>query len=159
METFRYRLQVLFDRKAELKKEAERAWAAARERLRDVEARLEKAREAQGRLEASRADHRARLLTGEVDAIDLRRRVDDLALLGRRIEEAKDEVMSARLAIEERKEELEKAAADLTAAAREVEVLAKHRARGERRFRVEQERREAIAQDEIASALHQRRRS
>jgi flagellar export protein FliJ len=148
MERFHYRLQPLLDRKADLKEEAERALAAARQKLRETEASLAAAREREQALEADRAERRRGLLTGESGGDQVQRRVADLALLGRRIEDARDEA----------KEQVEQAVAALAEAARELEVLNKHRAKGERRFRAEQERKDAAAQDEIASALFARRR-
>jgi flagellar export protein FliJ len=159
METFRYRLQTLLDRKAELKEEAERALAAARQKLREAEARLAAAREREQALDADRATRRPVLLTGESRGNEVRRRVSDLAMVGRRLEEARDEVMSLRLQIEESKEQVDRACAALAEAARELEVLNKHRAKGESRFRAEQERKDAAAQDEVASALFARRRA
>jgi flagellar biosynthesis chaperone FliJ len=159
METFRYRLQPLLDRKAARKLDAERALAAARQRLCETEAELAEARERLGALEDRRAARRSALLVAETGAEDLRRRVDDLALLGRRVEDVKDEAMALRRRIEERKEEVDSAVAALADAARELEVLNKHRAKGERRFRADQDRKDAAAQDEIASALFARRRS
>lgn len=159
METFHYRLQTLLDRKAELKEEAERALAAARQKLRETEARLVAAREHEQALQTDREARRRALLTGESGGDEVRRRVDDLALLGRRIEEARDEVMSLRLRIEESQEQVDHAGAALADAARELEVLNKHRAKGESRFRAGQERKDAAAQDEIASALFARRRA
>ncbi len=76
----------------------------------------------------------------------------------RRIEDIKDEVMSLRLHIEECKEQVELAVTGLAAAAREVEVLDKHRAKGERRLRAELERKDAIAQDGSASSMYEIRR-
>jgi flagellar biosynthesis chaperone FliJ len=159
METFRYRLQTLLDRKAELKENAERELAAARQKLREAEARLAAARDREQALDADRAARRRALLTGESGGDEVRRRVSDLALVGRRIEEARDEVMSLRLHTEESKEQVDHAAVVLAGAVRELEVLNKHRAKGERRFRAELERKDAAVQDEIASALFARRRA
>ena len=158
METFRYRLQTLLEHKAARKQEAERALATARAELRAAETRLEDARARQRALEEELALRRNALLTVETAGEKLARRVGDLQLLGRRIDDAKDAVMSLRLEIEERRERVEQAAAALAEAARQVEVLSKHRAKGERRFRLEQERSEAAVQDELASARFARRR-
>lgn len=158
MEAFRYRLQPLLDQKAERKQEAERALAAARQKLRDEEEQLAAARFREQSLATERDARRRLLLTAETGADELRRRVDDLALLGRRIEDAKDEVMSLRLQIEESKEQVGLAVTALADASRELEVLKKHREKGERRFRAELERKDAVAQDEIASAMYARRR-
>jgi flagellar biosynthesis chaperone FliJ len=148
----------LLDRKVERKEEAERELAARRQRLREAEAMLAATRERLRTLEAERAARRGGLLQGISGGLELRRRAGDLELLGRRIEESKDEAMSMLLEIEERKEQVELAAADVAGAAREVEALTKHREKGERRFRAECERIEAAAQDEIASAMYEARR-
>ena len=66
--------------------------------------------------------------------------------------------MAQRIDIEERKEQLDNATSALASATREVEVLNKHRSRAERRWMAEAERKEAIEQDEIASAIYQTRR-
>src|SRR4051812_15427005 len=132
MRPFHYRLQALLDRKAERKDEVERAPIGVRQKLRDAEAGLAAARERQQLLEAARTARRGSLLTAESDGMELRRRVGDMALLGRRIEDVKDEAMSLRLHIEECKEQVELAAAAVAAAARELEVMKKHRERSER---------------------------
>jgi hypothetical protein len=97
-------------------------------------------------------------LTGAAEGLQLRRKVDDLSLLGRKIEDAKDEVMSLRLEIEERQEQVTLAIGEVATATRELEALKKHRAKSERRFLAELERKEAAAQDEIAATLHETRR-
>ena len=154
METFRYRLQTLLDRKAGLKQDAERALAACRDVLANAERRLAAGRERQQALEQDRAARGGALLVGEAGGEEVRRRVEDLVVIGRRIEEAKDEVMSLRLHIEECREQVDQAAAALAVAARELEVLNKHRDKAERRFRAAEERKDSAAQDEIASALY-----
>lgn len=158
MGTFRYRLQTLLDQKIERKQEAERHLAVCRQKLREAQEHLVERTGRQHELEAERFDRRRALLPAESGGNEVRRRVDDLALFARRIEEVKDEVMSLRLQIEECKERVEQAVAGLAAAAREVEVLNKHRERAERRFRAELERKDTITQDEIASALYENRR-
>lgn len=158
MPVFRYRLQTLLDQKLEHKQEAERVLAQRRKELREAEERLAGLRTRQEELEAGRAARRASLLPGTSSGEEIRRRRDDLSLAARRVEDIKDEVMAQRIQIEDRKEQVETAASALAAVAREAEVLTKHRSRGERRWNAEVERKEAIEQDEIASALHQARR-
>ncbi len=158
METFRYRLQTLLDQKVERKKEAERHLANTRQKLRDAQEQLAQRMARQQEMEADRMAQRRALLAEESAGIELKNKVSDLALSARRIEDIKDEVMSLRLHIEECKEQLELAVTALAAAAREVEVLNKHRAKGEQRFRAELERKDAIAQDENASSMYDIRR-
>jgi flagellar biosynthesis chaperone FliJ len=151
-------LQPLLDRKVEKKDEAERELVSWRQKLRMSENALDETRERQRALEAERTERRNGLLTGVAGGLELRRRVGDLELVGRRIEEAKDEAMSLLLEIEERKEQVELAVAEVAAATRELEVLKKHKEKTERRFRAECDRKEAGTQDEIASVLFEARR-
>ncbi|MCX6627863.1 MAG: hypothetical protein NTW28_09570 [Candidatus Solibacter sp.] len=158
MAIFQYRLQPLLDRKLERKQEAERELALRRQELREAEHRLSQLREEQGAAEDRRAERRRTVLTGASGGEDIRRRVDDVALLSRRIESIKDEIMSQRLQVEESQEKVDQAVAGLAAATRELEILNKHRAKSERRFVAEVDRKEAIEQDEIASTLYEARR-
>jgi hypothetical protein len=158
MPLFHYRLQALLNQKLDQKQEAERLQAQRRRELRASEQCLAGLLVRQGELEAGRTACRAALFCGESSGEEMRRRRDDVALAARRVEDVKDEVMAQRIDIEEREEQLGNATSALASATREVEVLNKHRSRTERRWIAEAERKEAIEQDEIASAMHQTRR-
>lgn len=158
MGIFRYRLQPLLDQKAAKKEDAEQHLATCRKKLREAQEQLAERMARQKEMEAQRLERRRALLADEAAGADVQHRVNDVALMARRIEDMKDEVMSLRLHIEECKEKVEMAVAALAEAVREVEVLKKHRAKGEQRFRAEVERKDAIAQDEIASAMFETRR-
>lgn len=158
MPQFHYRLQTLLHQKVEHKQEAERLQLQRRKELRQSEQALAALLARQEELETARAACRAGLFCGESSGEEMRRRRDDVALAARRVEDVKDEVMAQRIAIEERNEQLDAATSALASATRELEVLNKHRSRSERRWMAEAERKEAIEQDDIASALHQTQR-
>jgi flagellar biosynthesis chaperone FliJ len=158
MATFHYRLQALLDQKLERKREAERELGLRRQELRASEERLGELQEKLRIAEARHGDLRRSIVSGRSAGEDVQRRVNDVAISARRIEAIKDDIMSQRIEIEERKEKVDQAVGALAAATRELEILNKHRDKSERRFRAEVDRKEAIEQDEIASALYETRR-
>ena len=159
MAQFIYRLQPLLDARKQARKEADRVVAERRAALREASNVLAGLQESTGRLESDRSGIRNSMLSGEeLTGLDVRRRVDDIAILGRKIEDAKDEMLAQRIAIEEYEErvaEAERAVAELS---RQVEVLTRHREKAERKFLLDAERREANEQEEIASTMYEARR-
>ena len=159
MAQFHYRLQPLLDARKQAKQDADRAVAECRVALHASEELLVKLRESSNLLESKRTGIRNSMLSGgELTGLEVRRRMDDIAIVSRNIEDAKDEMLAQRIAIEECEEraaEAERVAAEL---ARQVEVLERHREKKERTFNLEAERREANEQDEIASTLYEARR-
>jgi flagellar biosynthesis chaperone FliJ len=159
MAQFQYRLQPLLDARKQARKDADRVVAGCRAALREASEVLTGMQHSTELLESNRSGIRNSMLSGdEVTGLDIRRRVDDIAILGRKIEDAKDEMLAQRIAIEECEERLaeaERAAAELS---RQVEVLTKHREKVERKFLLDAERREANEQEEIAATMYEARR-
>ena len=158
MPPFRYRLEALLDQKREAKTAAETALAARRAEERQARVRL-----AELETFATAAAERKRLAreTAFVDndlIEDILARRNDVTIYARRLEEAKDDVMSQRLFLEELAELTEAALAAVAEASREVEVLLKHRGKAEARFLVEADRKETLEQEEIAAAMFENRR-
>lgn len=159
MAQFQYRLQPLLDARKPAKQVADRAVAECRVALRASEELLVKLQEASKLLESKRSGIRKSMLSGEgLTGLEVRRRVDDIAFMSRKIEDAKDEMLAQRIAIEECEERVAEAERQAAELARQVEVLERHREKKERTFILEAERREANEQDEIASTLYEARR-
>jgi flagellar biosynthesis chaperone FliJ len=158
MAAFRYRLETLLEQKHEAKEAAQRKLAACRAEERAAQSQLEEL-EAQVR-QASELKNQARdhAFEGEVSMDDVMARRTDVAIYSRRLEEARDAVLSQRIHLEELAEITASASAALTEASREHEVLAKHRAKAEAAFRAEAERKENLDQEEIAAAMFEARR-
>lgn len=159
MAQFQYRLQPVLDVRKRAHEEAERVVATHRLALRQASDLLAEIRDSTGRLESDRSAIRAGMLSGdEVTGLEIRRRVDDISILTRRIEDAKDEMLAQRIAIEECEERLAEAEGKASELSRAVEVLTKHREKQERKFLFAEERREANELDEIASTMYEARR-
>lgn len=160
MPAFHYRLQPLLDKKAHLKEAAQRALGDRQNELRAEREALERCGKEQERLERELARARAAVLgaaqgsTGVLIgarkdyvrglAADLVAAADTLAAQETRVRDAEDRVAAARTELAER--------------SREVDVLEKHRARLEQRFRHEAERKEALEQEEMGNVMFLRRR-
>jgi flagellar biosynthesis chaperone FliJ len=95
---------------------------------------------------------------GECDGDQLQRLALDVQIFHRRLQDAKDAVLTQRIDLEEKQDAVQQAATAVADATREVEVLRKHREKSERRFLAELERKETNEQDEIASAMYETRR-
>ncbi len=158
MAVFRYRLEALLDQKHEAKEAAQRKLAACRAEEGAAQAQLEEM-EAKVR-EAAELKTKARdqEFEDEVSMADVAARRVDFAIYSRRLEEARDAVLSQRIHIEELAELTEAASAALAEASREYEVLLKHRAKAEAEFRAEADRKETLDQEEIAAAMFESRR-
>jgi len=159
MAQFQYRLQPLLDTKIKAKEEADKEVAKHRSALRDAERVLSELQDASQAMESERSGMLIGMLSGEgITGLDVRRRVDDLAIIGRRIEDARDEIFAQRTVVEEYVENVTQAegvAAELT---RQVEVFTRHREKKELKFRQSEELREANEQDEIAATMYEARR-
>jgi flagellar biosynthesis chaperone FliJ len=158
MATFRYRLEALLEQKREGKEVAQRKLAACRAEEMAAQARLEEL-EARSR-EASEQKNRARNheFEGEVSIEEVAARRADFAIYSQRLEDARDAALSQRIHLEELVEVTEAASATLTEAAREYEVLLKHRAKAEAEFRAEADRKETLEQEDVAAAMFESRR-
>jgi len=158
MANFVYRLETLLTQKRDAKAAAERALAACRAEEREARARL-----VELEAESARALDRKRIAreTAFVDGDpieDILARRNDVEIFHRRWEDAKGAVFSQQLFVEELAEATANAVAALTEVSREVEVLVKHRAKAAGRFAAEQDRKETLEQEEIASGMFQNRR-
>lgn len=157
---FVYRLQVLLEQR-------ERAQDDARQALGDAIRALETARERlvelQGKADEATARHRmARdaVLTpggGVLSGAEVQRRAEEVQWLDKEAGWARDAVLEQRITIEDCADAVEAARAALAEAMRQVEVLRKHRARAEDRYRREEERVEAEQQDESGTVQFNRR--
>jgi hypothetical protein len=158
MASFRYRLETLLEQKQEAKAAAEQALALRRAEERRAAAELERL---QGHVNAAaerkRLAREGAFVDGDTIENILARR-GDIAIYTRQLDEAKDEVLSHRLYMEELAEMREAAEAVVAEAAREVEVLLKHRGKAEARFLSEAERKENLELEEIAASMFEARR-
>ena len=109
-------------------------------------------------LEQRAALARKNLLRVEADGEEVQARVADIAILGLDIDDAKDAVFTQKMQLEDLDKRVGEAAAEVQLAARQLETLRKHRARCERQFRAEAERKETIEQEEIAAVMYENRR-
>ena len=159
MATFQYRLQPLLDAKRKAKEGADEELVKRRAALRESERVLAGLREAAQAMEAEKAGMLVGMFSGDgLTGLDVRRRVDDVAILGRRLEDAKDEIFAQQMAVEERREAVAEAEGVAAELARQVEVFTRHREKKELKFRQDEERRDANEQDEIASTMYEARR-
>lgn len=158
MPDFHYRLATLLDQKDAHQQECEKRLAECRGEVRRAEAALvELMRRQEGHEEAARRI-RTSPLPDQASGEDWQARATDVAVHQQRVEDAKDEVFSQRLRLEDLRQGVTEAAAAWQQAAREVETLRKHREKSERHFRAGLERKEALEQEEIAAAMYENRR-
>jgi len=155
---FQYRLQVLLDQKVERMQECERALADRRAEFRAAQQELDRLLQQQSTVEQQKTRAREAMYEGECDGDQLQRLALDVKIFHRRLQDAKDAVLTQRIDLEEKQEAVQQAAAAVADATRDVEVLRKHREKSERRFLAELERKETNEQDEIASAMYETRR-
>jgi hypothetical protein len=156
MAQFRYRLETLLEQKLQAKEEAQHALAAAQRHLRkeqqELEACVREEQAAADRLQNSRAEALspiAGVTTGEW----LRLKRAHTQRLEQEHERAVAETKAQELSVTEAEERIIAARQVLASGSRDVEVLEKHRARLERRFRVDTERKEALDQEEMANVI------
>lgn len=162
MPAFQFRLQPLLDRKIEIEEEARKALKARRDELAAEQARLDECRTRQRELAARLEDLRRNIMTpgpdNTISGDEIGRRAAYLKALGLDVEAAKDAVFAQKLVVDECEDRVQEAERHMTECRRQVEVLEKYRERLEQRFRREQERKEAVEQDEIGNVLYISRR-
>jgi flagellar biosynthesis chaperone FliJ len=159
---FRYRLQVLLDRKVQARDEAQQALGEAQRDLRKEEEELESCRREQESREERMRQARAEWLspaTGASSGEAMRVRRGHIQHLDRECRDAAEETRAQELSVADAGERLAAAREILAARSRDVEVLEKHRARLERRFVENLARKEALDQEEIATVVFLRGRS
>ena len=159
---FRYRLQTLLDKKALAKEQAQHALAAAQRDLRAEEGELEAClREQEAAVERLR---RARVesMSPAADGTSgewMRLRREHVGRLYDEWREAANATRAQEVSVNEAGDRLAAARETLASRSRDVEVLEKHRARLERRFNNEAERKEALDQEEMANVIFLRGRA
>ena len=158
MERFVYRMQMLWEQKEEQKKNAETAFGARQKELRDAQSRLDELVGVEKQVQKKKQDFRGALLIGAGEGRAIVNRVEHLRFLERQEADARDDVFSQRLAVEECEHRVETARQEMTERSRELEVLSKHREKCEQEFRNEVNRKEALEQDEIGATLYEARR-
>jgi flagellar biosynthesis chaperone FliJ len=158
---FRYRLQTLYDRRVQAKEEAQHALAAAQQELRTEQEELEACRREQDagarRLKRARAEIVSPAVRGSSGTLMCVRR-DYIPRLQDEWRSASDATAAQELIVSEAEDRLTAAREMLAIASRAVEALEKHRARLERRFNEEAERKDALEQEEMANVMFVRRR-
>lgn len=158
MPEFHYRLATLLDQKDAHQQECEKRLAECRADVRRAEAGLVDLMRRQEEHEDAAGRLRTAPLAGETDGEAWQARATDIAIRQQRVEDAKDEVFSQRLRIEDLRQRVTEAAAACQQAAQEAETLRKHREKSERQFRAGLDRKEALEQEEIAAAMFENRR-
>jgi len=158
MARFVYRLETLWEEKQAKKKDAEMAFGERRKELREAQARLEELTGCEKQARQRKRDFRSGLLAGGGEGRAISNRVEHLRFLEQREADAKNDVFSQRLAVEECEERVKAARQEMTDCSREVEVLSKHREKSEQEFWSEVNRKEALEQDEIGATLYETRR-
>lgn len=163
MTRFAYRLARLLEQKEEANKEAERAVTQAEQELEGQRLRLEELKHREVELSRSRDEMRLQLLTpvaeaGSISGREVALRTENLKAMGLQVEEAKNDVFSQRLVIEQGEQRVAEAKHHAEDTRREVEVLTKHRAKQEQRFLREQAAQEELALDEVGNVLFTTRR-
>lgn len=163
MTQFVYRLQLLLERKEEAKKESEKQLAEREKDLQEQVGILEALQQSEQKLIAQRQQLRRDLLrksdeTESLTAREVQERQDYLKLVGLQIEEARREVLSQRVVVEQYESRVMETRYHVEEARREVEVLTKHRARQEERFLRDLQVKEELALDEVGNVLFTTRR-
>jgi len=163
MTQFVYRLQLLLERKEETKKESEKQLAEREKDLQEQVEILEALQQGEQKLIAQRQQLRRDLLrksdeTESLTAREVQERQEYLKLVGLQIEEARREVLSQRVVVEQYESRVMEARHHVEEARRELEVLTKHRARQEERFLRDLQVKEELALDEVGNVLFTTRR-
>ena len=163
MTQFVYRLQLLLERKEEAKKESEKQLAEREKDLQEQVEILEALQQSEQKLIVQRQQLRRDLLrksdeTESLAAREVQERQEYLKLVGLQIEEARREVLSQRVVVEQYQSRVMEARHQVEEARREVEVLTKHRARQEERFLRDLQVKEELALDEVGNVLFTTRR-
>jgi flagellar export protein FliJ len=160
MPTFKYRLQPLLDIKIERKEALEQELALRRKELAAEQEALAELERAQATLTLRLAEAlRARLGAGlHASGHVLEQHTDYLRGLSGDVTAGKSAVSAQRLRVRDFEDRVAQARRSLAEAAREVDVLEKHRERLEQRFARALERKEAVEQDEMGGIIFNQKR-
>jgi flagellar biosynthesis chaperone FliJ len=156
MAQFRYRLQTLLDQKMREKEQAQQDLAAAQKELRTEETELDACRLEQQAAGARLRNARAEMMSpvnGGSSGEWLCLKRDHIGRLMGECRDVSDATRTQELRVGEAEERLADARETLASRSRDVEVLEKHRARLERRFSNEAERKMALEQEEMANVI------
>ena len=160
MAQFHYRLQILLDLKIDAREKLERALADRQRELAAENQALAELEESQRALEATLKEARlARLGTAEgINGHTLEIRTQYLRRLVQDVETGQGAVSAQRLRVGEFQDRVAETRQLLADAAREVEVLEKHKERLEKRFLRALEQKQALEQDEMGGIIFNQRR-
>src|SRR5581483_9591299 len=162
MSGFIYRLRVLLEHKEQAKKEAERQLSKEEEQLQAQLKVLESLRSQEQELHYRHEHARRELLIAPQDQTltvqEVQQRSGYVKELGYQVQQARKEVLSQQIVIEESEMSVELAKERLKQARREVEILIKHRSKQEERFLRDEQAKEELALDEVGNVLYTTRR-
>jgi flagellar biosynthesis chaperone FliJ len=160
MSPYQYRLQPLLDLKVKRRQELERAVADRQRELAAEKEALAELKRAHEQMKSKLAEAlRARLSEGsEAQGYTLGLHTYYLRGLTADVKSGNDAVAAQRVRVGEFQDRLAEARRQLADAAREVEVLNKHRERLEVAFLRAADRKEALEQDEMGNFIFNRRR-
>ena len=160
---FNYRLQVLLELKKEAENNAEQILKEKKQELASQLGKLELLRLRENKLREQRDQLRKEMLSkpGEgvaITAREVQARSEYVKQVGLNIEHEHSDVLAQSLVVEQAQLVVKEAAQHATEARREVEVLAKHRAKQQERFLRELQAKEDLALDEVGNILYSTRR-
>jgi flagellar biosynthesis chaperone FliJ len=160
MAKFHFRLQILFDQKLEIKRNAEEQLAKRQTELASEQTALADLQHQEESLVQELRMARRELAylssaTGESLHVHLAR----IESLNQAIDSTRDSVFAQELVLDEFKEKVEQAKLHLAICSREAEILAKYRDKLERRFLRQLEQKEDLELDEIGNMLYLSRRA
>lgn len=163
MSQFVYRLQLLLERKEEAKRESEKQLAEREKDLQEQVKVLESLQDSEKKMIVQRQQLRRDLLgksdeTESLAAREVQERSEYVKVVAMQIEDARREVLSQRVVVEQYESRVMEARHHVEEARREVEVLTKHRARQEERFLRDLQVKEELALDEVGNVLFTTRR-
>jgi flagellar biosynthesis chaperone FliJ len=163
MAAFTYRLQLLLEQKEGIKKEAERDLVQAEKELEEQKRRLRELQQTVKDLVEKRQHMQRELLAkptegGALNARTVQERIEYSKAVGLQIEDAQSDVNSQHGRVEQCESEVREKRKRVQEATREVEILQKHRAKQEERFRRELREKEDLELDEIGNVLFMTRR-
>jgi flagellar biosynthesis chaperone FliJ len=163
MTQFTYRLQPLLEQKQEGRKEAERELIRREQELDAQLAVLHTSQTREKKLVEKRDQFQRQMLTNPdpsqaLTGREVMERAEYVKALKLEIEDAKSEVLSQGLVVEQCEARMRESKERVEDARREVEVLTKHRSKQEERFLRECQAKEELALDEIGNLLYATRR-
>jgi flagellar biosynthesis chaperone FliJ len=163
MTQFRYRLQLLLERKEEAKKEAQRELKRKERELHAAIEALESLLHQEKQLVEKRLQLRRDLLKkqdkdGALTAGEVFDRSQYVRVVGIQIEEIRAEVVRQRETLKQHEMRVEEAKKRVAEGRREVEVLTKHRTKQQERFLRDLQAKEELALDEVGNVLYTTRR-